>query len=319
MLTISDPNENRMRRRLPPLNTLRVFESGARRLSFTRAAEELHVTQAAVSHQIKALEDWLGTPLFLRLNRGLKLTPAAERYLRDVTAALDLISAATGQLMRQDDRRILSVATLDAFASMWLLRRLKDFRQHYPDIDLRILSVDREVDVFERGDVDLEIRYGDGNWPELSATKLMSEEIFPVCAPAVAAGPPPLVSPADLAHQTLLHDTMVTDWNAWLDAAEVTGVDGERGPGFNHSFHVIQAALDGQGVALGRSVLVADALARGDLVRPFATSIPSAYAYYLVGTEPSTDDPVVAAFSAWITAQAQVPTTPLPSPSADAV
>jgi LysR family glycine cleavage system transcriptional activator len=296
-----------MRRRLPPLNTLRVFESGARRLSFTRAAEELHVTQAAVSHQIKALEDWLGTPLFLRLSRGLKLTPAAERYLREVTSALDLISSATSQLMRPDDRRILSVATMDSFASAWLLPRLKSFWNQYPDIDLRILSLDREVDVFERGDVDLEIRYGDGNWPELSATKLMDEEMFPVCSPAVAAGPPRISSAADLKHQTLLHDIMITDWNAWLDAAGVTGIDGDRGPGFNHSHHVIQAAVNGEGVALGRSVLVADGLARGDLVRPFATSIPSAYSYYLVCMEPLIDDLAVAAFRAWITTQALPP------------
>ena len=275
-----------MRRRLPPLNTLRVFESGARRLSFTRAAEELHVTQAAVSHQIKALEDWLGTPLFMRLNRGLKLTAAAEQYLRDISSALDLIATATSELMRQDGKRILSVATLDSFAATWLLPRLKSFRQQYPDIDVRILSVDREVDVFERGDVDLEVRYGDGNWPELSATKLLDEEIFPVCSPSVAAGPPPLAVPADLKRQTLLHDVMVTDWSAWLEAAEVKGVDAERGPGFNHSYLVIQAAVNGDGVALGRSVLVADALARGQLVRPFAVSIPSAYSYYLVCSEP---------------------------------
>src|ERR1700722_1108178 len=303
-----------MRRRLPPLNTLRVFESGARRLSFTRAAEELHVTQAAVSHQIKALEDWLGTPLFLRLSRGLKLTAAAEHYLRDVTAALDLISTATSQLMRPDDRGISSVATLDSFASAWLLPRLKSFRRQYPDIDVRILSVDREVDVFERGDVDLEIRYGDGNWPELSATKLMDEEIFPVCSPAVAAGPPRLVSPADLKHHTLLHDIMVTDWSAWLDAAGISGVDGERGPGFNHSYHVILAAVNGDGVALGRSVLIADALARGDLIRPFAISTPSAYSYYLVGMEPLIDDPAVAAFRAWIMTQVLPPSMDVPTP-----
>ncbi len=296
-----------MRRRLPPLNTLRVFESGARRLSFTRAAEELHVTQAAVSHQIKALEDWLGAPLFLRLSRGLKLTAAAERYLRDVTAALDLISTATSQLMRPDDRRILSVATLDSCASIWLLPRLKSFRQQYPGIDVRLWSVDREVDVFERGDVDLEIRYGDGNWPGLSATRLMDEEIFPVCSPAVAAGPPPLATLADLKHHTLLHDIMVTDWNAWLDAADVSDVDGERGPGFNQSYLVVQAAIGGEGVALGRSILVSDALARGDLVRPFAISIPSAYSYYLVGVDPLIDDPAVAAFRAWIMTQVQSP------------
>jgi len=294
-----------MRRRLPPLNTLRVFESGARRLSFTRAAEELHVTQAAVSHQIKALEDWLGTPLFLRLSRGLKLTQAAERYLRDISAALDLISSATGQLMRPDDRRILSVAAFDSFASAWLIPRMKSFRALFPDIDLRIWSVDREVDVFERGDVDLEIRYGDGNWPELSATKLMDEEIFPVCSPAVAAGPPPLASPEDLKHHTLLHDIMVTDWNAWLDAADIQDVDGERGPGFNHSHHVIQAAINGEGVALGRSVLVSDALSRGDLVRPFALSVPSAYSYYLVCVDSVAEDPAVAGFSNWINAQSQ--------------
>src|SRR5580698_4838661 len=299
-----------MRRRLPPLNTLRVFESGARRLSFTRAAEELHVTQAAVSHQIKALEDWLGTPLFMRLNRGLKLTAAAEQYLRDISSALDLIATATSELMRQDGKRILSVATLDSFAATWLLPRLKSFRQQYPDIDVRILSVDREVDVFERGDVDLEVRYGDGNWPELSATKLLDEEIFPVCSPSVAAGPPPLAVPADLKQQTLLHDVMVTDWSAWLDAAEVRGVDTERGPGFNHSYLVIQAAVNGDGVALGRSVLVADALARGQLVRPFAISIPSAYSYYLVCSEPFSEDPAAIAFRAWILEQARRPVGP---------
>jgi LysR family transcriptional regulator, glycine cleavage system transcriptional activator len=293
-----------MRRRLPPLNTLRVFESGARRLSFTRAAEELHVTQAAVSHQIKALEDWLGAPLFMRLNRGLKLTAAAEQYLRDISAALDLIAAATGQLMRHEGKRILSVAMFDSFASTWLMPRLKSFRQQYPDIDVRILSVDREVDVFERGDVDLEVRYGDGNWPELSATKLMDEEIFPVCSPSVAAGPPPLRTPGDLKHHTLLHDVMVTDWSMWLEAAGVRGIDGERGPGFNHSYLVMQAAVNGDGVALGRSVLVADALARGELVRPFAPSIPSAYSYYLVSSEPLTEEPTVAAFRAWILQQA---------------
>jgi LysR family glycine cleavage system transcriptional activator len=293
-----------MRRRLPSLNTLRVFESGARRLSFTRAAEELNVTQAAVSHQIKALEEWLGTPLFLRLSRGLKLTAAAERYLRDVTAALDLISTATNQLIRPGNRRILSVATMDSFASTWLVPRLKGFRRQYPDIDLRIRSVSREVDVFERGDADLEIRYGDGNWPELSATRLMDEEIFPVCSPAIAAGPPSLLSPEDLKHHTLLHDIMVTDWNAWLEAAGVGDIDGDRGPKFSHSYHVIQAAAIGEGVGLGRSVLVADALARGDLVRPFAIAIPSPYSYYLVCIEPPSDDPAVTAFSAWIVAQA---------------
>jgi len=292
-----------MRRRLPPLNTLRVFECAARRLSFTRAAEELHVTQAAVSHQVKALEDWLGTPLFLRLNRGLKLTEAAEQYLDQLTSAFEIIASATAQLARHEGKRILTVATWDSFASMWLLPRLKLFRQIHSDIDVRVVAVASGIDVFDGGEIDVDLRYGDGDWPGLSVTKLMDEEIYPVCSPQLAAGPPPLRVPADLKGHTLLHDILTVDWKAWLQTAKVTDVDGERGPGFNHSYLVTQAAINGEGVALGRSVLVAEAIARGQLVRPFEGSMRSAYSYFLVCPETLAQEPSVAAFRDWMLEQ----------------
>jgi LysR family glycine cleavage system transcriptional activator len=294
-----------MRRRLPPLNTLRVFESAARRLSFTRAAEELHVTQAAVSHQVKALEEWLGTPLFMRLKRGLKLTDAAERYLEEISDAFDLIANSTAALARHEGKRVLAVATLDSFASIWLLPRLSLFRRGRPDIDVRVVAVEREIDVFEDGEIDIDLRYGDGHWPGLSVTKLMEEDIFPVCSSALAAGPPALREPADLKRHTLLHDVMTMDWNTWLAEAGVSGVDGKRGPGFNHSYLVTQAAINGEGVALGRSVLVAEAIARGQLVRPFELRIPSALSYYLVCPVSLAAEPTVAAFREWMVEQSQ--------------
>ena len=301
-----------MPRKIPPLNAIRAFEAAARHLSFTHAANELNVTQAAVSHQVKALEQWLGLPLFRRLNRAVSLTEEGAAYLPEVSLALDGLASATSRLLRTGDSRSLTVTTLDSFAAQWLMPRLKHFRALYPEIDVRILPSDAPVD-FNRHDVDMAIRYGRGSWPGLVATKLMTEEIFPVCSPALMRGPHPLRIPGDLIHHTLLHDDMCfehgdVDWRTWLRTVGADdAVDSDRGPFFGHSYLVIQAAIDGQGVALGRGVLVTDAMSDGSLVRPFdSAGIPIEYAYYIVHPEGAMQRPSVAAFSDWLTEEARV-------------
>ena len=224
------------------------------------------MTQAAISHQIKSLEQWLGLPLFRRLNRAASLTEEGAAYLPAATQALDGLASATARLMRDVDSRSITVTTLDSFAAQWLMPRLKNFRLRHPEIDVRILPSDGLVD-FNRQEVDMAIRYGAGLWPGLVAIPLMTEEIFPVCSPDLLEGPHPLRTPGDLIHHTLLHDDMThehgdVDWRTWLRTVGADGaIDSERGPFFGHSYLVIQAAIDGQGVALGRGVLVVDALA----------------------------------------------------------
>lgn len=297
-----------MTRRLPPLNALVVFEAAARHLSFTRASEELHVTQAAVSHQIKSFEDYLGITLFHRLGRGqgLTLTEAGRNYLPKVSAALESIRQATDALARTRRKRVLNITTLDSLGSLWLLPRLSRFTRQHTSVDVRITATtDIEANGLGRGLADLEIRYGEGNWPQFDCVLLMTERIFPVCSPELGSGGPPLRAPGDLALHTLLHDVMTTSWRDWLTAAGVTDVDPDRGPGFNHSNLVLQAAQMGEGVALGRGAITIDALRAGTLVRPFALSLPSPFAYYVVTTRQSAADPVVKAFRDWLLAEGE--------------
>lgn len=291
-----------MSRRLPPLNALVVFEAAARHLSFTRAAESLHVTQAAVSHRIRDLEEWLGVPLFHRAGRGqgLTLTESGRAYLPHVVAALDGIRSATSAVMDSRRQRVLNVGTLDSFGLLWLVPRLQRFVRTQPNIDVRILAADLDADVLAKGEVSVDIRYGEGDWPGVEADRFITEAIFPVCSPAIITAERPLRVPADLRHHTLLHDVMVTDWNAWLEAAGVAGIDADRGPGFNHSHLVIAAAIHGDGVALGRGALVSDALRAGQLVRPFELILPCKFAYYAVTTQGAAGDPVVQAFRRWL-------------------
>ena len=290
------------RRRLPPLNALRAFEAAGRHLSFTNAADELAVTQAAVSHQVKALEEWFGQPLFRRRNRQVFLTELGQAYLPAVTTALDGLDEATRRLMRQDDAGRLTVSVLASFATAWLVGRLGQFRDRHPNIDVH-LNVDDRLADFDREDVDAAIRYGAGDWPNLQVIKFLSEEMFPVCSPALLHGPRPLREPADLRHHTLLHDDMRIDWRMWLMAAGLEGMDGidvTRGPGYNSSALVIQAAIGGQGVALGRSPLVRADLEAGRLVKPFDLTLPSEYAFYLVYPEALAGLPKIKAFTEWL-------------------
>jgi LysR family glycine cleavage system transcriptional activator len=295
-----------MSRGLPPLNSLAMFVAAARHLNFTRAAEELFVTQAAVSHQIKTLEESLGVALFHRLGRGqgLVLTDAGRAYLPLVTAALDTIRSATKAVMDSRRKRVINIAALDSFGSLWLLPRLGRFLRAHPDIDVRLTSVELEADPIASGAIDVDIRYGDGHWQDCVVVKLLTETLFPVCSPALLAGERPLVRPADLRHHTLLHDDITPGWAEWLQLAGCSGLDTQRGPRFNRANLVIQAAISGDGVALGRSALVQDPMRNGLLVRPFDLAMPAPFAYYLVTSRARDADRTVVEFRDWLLAEA---------------
>jgi len=287
-------------RKLPPLLALRVFECGARHLSFTRAAEELCVTQAAVSHQIRALEEWFGQPLFRRLNRALKLTEAGERLVGPLTGAFDMIADITADVAAGDDRQVLNVAVLDSFASAWILPRLSNFHHRFPDIDLRFIARPMEQDALAAGDADVEIRYGQGHWPGMHVYEFLKEDIFPVCSPSLLEGCEAPLELADLARFDLLHDVMSIDWQHFLAHFDVTSLNVRRGFGFSHSHLVIQACIAGNGFALGREALVAAPLERGELVRPLTESMPSDQSYYIVCRHEDADTAAVKAFSYWL-------------------
>lgn len=293
-----------MARRLPPLNALRAFEAAARHLSFTKAAEELHVTQAAISHQVKGLEDRLGVALFRRANRSLRLTEAGQSYLPAIRDAFDTIDAATTRLAARDRSGLLNVTCMPSFAASWLVHRLGRFRAVHPDIDVRLAPDERLTD-FAREDVDIGVRYGKGHWAGLVAERFLTEDVFPVCSPALLKGAHPLRRPEDLRHHTLLHDDIETDWRRWLVAAGVDGVDPTRGTHFTSSSLMLQAAVAGQGVALGRSALASNDLAEGRLVRPFEVSLPVEAAYYVVYPESYAGRKKVVAFRDWLMAEAE--------------
>jgi LysR family glycine cleavage system transcriptional activator len=289
--------------RLPPLAALRAFEAAARHLSFTRAAQDLHVTQTAISHQIRTLEDLLGVKLFRRLPRGLVLTEEAQRYLPAVRDAFDRLEAATGELLAARAGGPVTASVLPSFAGRWLVPRLGRFRSAHPEIDLRISASLHLVD-FAREDVDLGIRMGRGHYPGLRVERLFGESLMPVCAPALLQGDRPLRRPEDLRHHVLLHEDDYTGWQLWLELAGVAGVDPRHGPIFTDAGMVVQAAAEGQGVALGRLALAAWDLAAGRLIRPFDVSMPHDLAYYLVCPEGSAERPRIAAVRTWLLEEA---------------
>ena len=313
-----------MSRRLPPLNSLRAFEAAARHLSFTKAAEELNVTQAAISHQVKALEEVVGLQLFRRLNRRLILTDAGQAYLPPLRDAFDMMAAATGRLRAGEDSGSLKVTTMHSVAVKWLLPRLPRFQAAHPEIDVMISASYALVD-FTRDDVDVGIRYGRGQYEGLRADPLMGDEIMPVCSPALLVGDPPLRGPEDLKHHTLLHDTVFIspddpDWAHWLAAAGVQGVDSQRGPKFSDSNMVIQAAVAGQGVALTRRSLTQDDIDAGLLVQPFGPVMQTPLFYTVVCLPSAADQPKIRLFRDWLYEEAQAsgarpPPSGLPSSS----
>jgi LysR family glycine cleavage system transcriptional activator len=289
-------------RRLPPLNALRAFEAAARHLSFTRAANELHVTQAAVSHQIRALEERFGQKLFRRVGRNLFLTDVAQGYLAEIRSAFDRIDEATRRLEARDRAGVLNASVLPSFAAMWLLPRLGRFRAAHPEIDVR-LSADSETVDFARSDFDVGIRTGRGRWAGLRADLILTERLTVVASPELALSVP-LREPRDLAKVTLLHDEPRERWALWFRRVGITDIDAWRGPGFSHSNMVIQAALAGQGVAVVGETLTADEIKAGRLVRLFDETIPTDYSYYLVCPEAAAERPKIAAFRSWLLTEA---------------
>lgn len=291
-----------MPRRLPPLTSLRAFEAAGRALSFTRAAEELTVTQAAISHQVKALEQHLGTALFVRLPRRLELTRAGKILLPVVSDAFDRIGKSVTRLASTVASDALTVRLAPTFASKWLSPRLDDFRRKHPQIDLSLTLANEAAD-FRRQDIDIAITYGKGNWRGVVAERLLSIDFFPVCSPDFIRSEQPLARPADLAHYTLLHDTNRESWANWLELAGATEVLANRGTVIDDTNVLIQAAMDGVGIALGSTLFVADHLAAGRLVRPFDTTMQSDYAYFVVSPKQHLKRAEVAAFRSWLLAQ----------------
>lgn len=294
-----------MARKIPPLNPLLTFEVAARHLSFTRAAEELFVTAAAVSHQIKTLEESLGVMLFIRQPKSLQLTEAGKRYLPGVQQAFKQLAEATHQLHLRGHPSTLKVNVPPTFAVKWLIPRMERFMKAHPEIDLKVSTSPQPVD-FTREQFDLAIRYGRGVYAGMRSELCLSVEVFPVCSPALLKGAHPIVVPEDLKFHTLLHDesryTDVSnpDWASWLKVAGVEGIDPTRGPSFWPSHLVINAAVDGLGVALAKKIWVETDLAQGRLVRPFDISIPVEFAYYVVYPEEREDNMQIMTFVDWI-------------------
>jgi len=301
-----------MARRLPPLKSLRAFEAAARHLGFERAGDELSVTPGAIAQQVKALEAWLGLPLFHRLpSRGVVLTPAGHRYAESVGTLLDGIAEATARVQRASDPNRLTVSTIPSFAANWLIPRLGSLRKTHPALDVRV-QISQERTDFSREDVDIAIRFGHGRYPGLRSDLLLDESYFPVCSAALMNDPgAPLREPADLRHHLLLHDDVdpgipgYVDWPQWLASAGVADlVDATRGPRFSHTFLALQAAASGQGVALATSVLAGEDFMAGRLVRPFAHEVRGIYQYHVVCPEATAERPQIAAFRAWLQEQA---------------
>ncbi len=298
-----------MSRRLPPLNALRAFEAAARHLSFTKAAEELNVTPAAVSHQVKALEDSAGGPLFKRLTRALKLTDRGRSTLPHLSEGFDRLEDGAKLLSQSRERNVLVVTTAPTFAAKWLMPRLDSFQQANPDLNIRLDATVAAVDL-RRDEVDIAIRFGTGDYPGYRVDTLFNEEVFPVCSPALLAGACDL-TPSDLADYTLLHTSFAAttgyrvDWRMWLKTVGAKNVDWQRGPVFSDDTLTAQAALMGQGVALMNGAAVRDDLREGRLVRPFDQSMESDFAYYLLSPQETTDDPAISAFREWILSEAR--------------
>ena len=303
-----------MARALPPLNGLRAFEAAGRHLSFSKAAQELNVTPAAISHQIKGLEDHLQVQLFRREPRALLLTDAGQRALPEVRAAFEQLAEAVEGLRDAGEasQHVLTVSAVPSLSAKWLVPRLDRFRRQHPEIDVLLDATGTIVDFSREQEIDMGLRYGTGDYPGLETIRLAPGDVVPVCSPEVANADPPLRTPADLATRTLIHTRWGSgatdpDWGEWLRSAGVTDLDSRRGPRFNHSEYALQAALQGQGVALVMRVLVEDDLAAGRLVAPFDTPESDAarddcprFSYWIVAPKAKLKLKRVRAFRDWL-------------------
>jgi LysR family glycine cleavage system transcriptional activator len=294
---------------LPPLSALRAFEAAARLVSFSRAADELHVTPAAVSHQIHALEQDLGVKLFNRLNRSIELTASARVLLPGLTEAFAGIQSSVRRLRAHNDTGTLTVTASPSFAAKWLVLRLHRFQEQCLDVDVRISATDDLVDL-TKGDFDIAIRYGTGNYPGLEVELLFTNEVFPACSPQLLANGPPLRTPDDLPLHNLIHDQaverdpLVPTWPMWLKAAGVKNVPAATGLSFNNMHLALDAAIAGHGVVLAQSTIAAADLAAGRLVRLFSLALPDQFAYYIVTAPGTLERPKIRAFRDWLRCEA---------------
>jgi LysR family glycine cleavage system transcriptional activator len=317
-----------MATRLPPLNALKAFEAAARHLSVKKAAAELSVTPAAVSHQIKALEEYLEMPLFHRHNRTLELTEAARSCLPKLREGFDSLAQAVERLRAHKGGGRLMVSAAPSFAARWLMPRLHRFLESHPDVDVRISARLRQPSedpkrrrLAERAtldtwlaDSDVAILYGRGDYPGFQSDKLLSLSVTPICSPRLITHPQhPITRPADLKHHLLLHDDTgdlydgVSFWEVWLKAAGVEGVDLNRGPHFSHAVLAFEAATEGHGIVATMPVLAEADLHSTRLVTPFALRVPLASAYYLVCRLEAVTSPAVSAFRKWLLEEAARP------------
>lgn len=297
------------RRRLPPLTALRAFEAAARRLSFARAAEELNVTPAAISHQVKSLEEWLGTRLFYRLNAALNLTPSGVAYLAVVSESFDKLWNVTEQVGVRDTQSTLSIVVPTSIAACWLIPRLHRYQLLHPEHELRLTVLTPPID-FSQHIMDIGVAFGWEVTADMERMPWLSYDIVAACSPHLLEGPFPLRTPADLRHHQLVHDDALrvhdrVDWKSWLDRFEVEAVDSTRGPHFSHATHAYQMATDGHGVVLAKNALIAEALRSGRLVTPFDLKIPSELRYELVYSEPLANNQKVVDFRDWLIDEAR--------------
>ncbi|MCW9034443.1 MAG: transcriptional regulator GcvA [Rhodospirillales bacterium] len=291
--------------KLPPLNGLRSFEAAARHNSFKSAAQELNVTPAAISHQVKNLELFLGVELFERMPRGLKLTEAGRGYLPGLTAGFETLVKAGSRLKEKGVEGRLSISALASFGKVWLIPRIPRFLERYPDLSVDIFYDETSVD-FRKDPFDIGIRYGLGIYPGLYSKLIMTEEVYPVCSPMLLNGPHPLTKFSDLKNFELVHDCAAltmepsTTWGFWLAQEGVKGIEPNKGLGVSDSNALIDLLLTGYGVGIGRSSMTKEHLAAGRLVRPFAESRPSEFSHFVVTPEPSMEQPKVKAFFDWV-------------------
>jgi len=298
-----------MNSHLPPLSALRAFEAAARHMSFSRAATELHVTPAAISHQIHALEEDLGIRLFHRMNRSIELTASAKVLLPGLTEAFAGIQSSVRRLRAHNDTGTLTVTASPSIAAKWLVLRLHRFQEQHAEVDVRISATDEVADL-TRGDFDIAIRYGAGDYPGLDVELLFTNEVFPACSPQLFTTGPPLRTPDDLALHNLIHDQAVErdplapTWPMWLKAAGVKNVPATAGISFSNMYLALDAAIAGHGVVLAQSTIAAADLAAGRLVRLFTLALPDQFAYYIVTAPGALERPKVRAFRDWLRCEA---------------
>jgi LysR family glycine cleavage system transcriptional activator len=291
-----------MRSKLPSLNSLKVFEAVARHLSFTKAAAELYVTQAAASHQIKILEEQLGVALFSRHPRRIQLTSEGKILLPVMTKSLDAIASGVEKITSDTGLGMLRVRLGPSISAKWLSPKLNDFWRHNPGINLSLFHSNEEVD-FSREDIDIAIAYGDGNWPNVECFHLLSLDLFPVCSPAIVTGLSGGFTESDLENLPLLHDTSYKPWSTWVRGANLNGVNPNRGVIIDDTNVLVQAAIDGQGVVMGSSLVVSEHIRSGRLVRLFDHILRPDEGYYIIYPKVHSQRQNVRLFKNWLLSQ----------------